>query len=219
MAPASQCSGVRAFKLPVQPLTAARTFPGPDGSSPGAQTAGATAATTVSEPATWRRAPASCAQVCSACSSNHRSASMAAMQPVPAAVTAWRYRWSATSPAAKTPSTVVAVVPRGRQHITLFVQAELVSHNVGVGDVPDGDEQTGHRRALLPRRSGRSGASGPRPSCHPGPPSTTLSQTNRIFGLATRAVLHDLGGPQFSAPVDDGDRLGELGQEDRLLEG
>ncbi len=40
-----------------------------------------------------------------------RSASMAAMQPLPAAVTAWRYRWSWTSPAAKTPGTLVAVVP------------------------------------------------------------------------------------------------------------
>ena len=33
------------------------------------------------------------------------------MQPVPAAVTAWRKVKSCTSPAAKTPSTLVRVVP------------------------------------------------------------------------------------------------------------
>ena len=38
-----------------------------------------------------------------------RSASSAAMQPMPAAVTAWRYTSSATSPAANTPGTDVAV--------------------------------------------------------------------------------------------------------------
>jgi hypothetical protein len=41
----------------------------------------------------------------------NRSASMAAMHPVPAAVTAWRYTWSATSPQANTPGTFVAVDP------------------------------------------------------------------------------------------------------------
>ena len=33
------------------------------------------------------------------------------MQPVPAAVTAWRYTLSCTSPLAKTPGTDVRVVP------------------------------------------------------------------------------------------------------------
>ncbi len=33
------------------------------------------------------------------------------MQPIPAAVTAWRYVWSTTSPTAKTPSTFVSVEP------------------------------------------------------------------------------------------------------------
>src|SRR6266404_5382703 len=36
--------------------------------------------------------------------SSQRSASMAALHPSAAAVTAWRYRWSWTSPAMKTPS-------------------------------------------------------------------------------------------------------------------
>ena len=45
------------------------------------------------------------------CAASQRSASSAAMQPSPAAVTAWRKTWSATSPAAKTPSMLVAVEP------------------------------------------------------------------------------------------------------------
>ncbi|GIV16038.1 MAG: hypothetical protein KatS3mg022_1473 [Armatimonadota bacterium] len=41
------------------------------------------------------------------CAASHRSASIAAIQPEPAAVTACRYTRSATSPAANTPSTLV----------------------------------------------------------------------------------------------------------------
>src|SRR5207253_9588496 len=43
------------------------------------------------------------------CCSRKRWASRAAMQPVPALVIAWRYTWSCTSPAAKTPGTLVIV--------------------------------------------------------------------------------------------------------------
>src|SRR5258706_9849072 len=43
--------------------------------------------------------------------SRYRSACSAAMQPVPAAVTAWRQVKSATSPAANTPGTDVSVAP------------------------------------------------------------------------------------------------------------
>ena len=45
------------------------------------------------------------------CAASQRSASSAAMQPSPAAVTAWRNTSSATSPAANTPSTLVSVDP------------------------------------------------------------------------------------------------------------
>src|SRR3984957_411112 len=45
----------------------------------------------------------------SACSASQRSASMAAEQPLPAAVMACRYTWSTTSPQAKTPSIAVLV--------------------------------------------------------------------------------------------------------------
>ena len=40
------------------------------------------------------------------------------MQPVPAEVTACRYTWSATSPAANTPGTLVAVAPPARPDFT-----------------------------------------------------------------------------------------------------
>ena len=36
------------------------------------------------------------------------------MQPVPAEVTAWRYTWSCTSPAANTPGTLVIVARPSR---------------------------------------------------------------------------------------------------------
>jgi len=51
------------------------------------------------------------ATVISFCSSRYASASIAALHPSPAAVTACRYRWSCTSPATKTPFTLV-LVPR-----------------------------------------------------------------------------------------------------------
>lgn len=47
----------------------------------------------------------------SSSSARRRSASSAAMHPEPAEVMAWRYRLSWTSPAAKTPLTLVSAVP------------------------------------------------------------------------------------------------------------
>ena len=47
----------------------------------------------------------------SACAARNRSASSAAIQPIPAEVTACRYTWSVRSPAAKTPGTDVSVLP------------------------------------------------------------------------------------------------------------
>lgn len=46
------------------------------------------------------------------CASSQRSASIAALQPSAAAVTAWRYRWSWTSPAMNTPSILEPVSSR-----------------------------------------------------------------------------------------------------------
>ena len=39
------------------------------------------------------------------------------------------------------------------------------------------------------------------------------------LGVGEGALLHDLGGPQLVAPVDDRDLGGEAGQEERLLQG
>ena len=64
---------------------------------------------------------------------------MAAMQPEPAAVTACRYCLSCTSPAAKTPATLVAV-PCDGTHISLLIQVELAGEEVRIGAVADGDE-------------------------------------------------------------------------------
>ena len=52
-------------------------------------------------------------------SSRNFSASSAAMQPKPAEVMAWRYTWSATSPAANTPATEVWVALPSRPVLML----------------------------------------------------------------------------------------------------
>ena len=59
------------------------------------------------------------------CSASQRSASIAAMQPVPAAVIAWRYTWSCTSPAANTPSTDVRVESGVGDDVAVLVEVEL----------------------------------------------------------------------------------------------
>ena len=66
---------------------------------------------------------------------------MAAMQPVPAAVTAWRYTWSWTSPQANTPSMLVAVEPGYGLDVAVVVERQLTLEELRVRDVPDGDEQ------------------------------------------------------------------------------
>ena len=76
---------------------------------------------------------------------------MAAMQPVPAAETAWRYTWSATSPAANTPGILVAVCARlgARQdEIAVLVHVELPLEEVGVRLVADGHEHAVARDGL-----------------------------------------------------------------------
>jgi hypothetical protein len=50
-------------------------------------------------------------------------------------------------------------------------------------------------------------------------PATLAFQRNLILGLALGAVLHDLAGAEFVAAVDDGDGVGEVGEEDGLFHG
>ncbi len=46
---------------------------------------------------------------------------------------------------------------------------------------------------------------------------TTALNRKRIFGWVKRALLHHLRGAQIAAPMDDGDRIGEPGEEERLF--
>src|SRR4030095_15465435 len=75
-----------------------------------------------------RRSAYSAARTAAASSSAARnfSASRAAMQPMPAAVTAWRYTLSRTSPAAHTPGIDVAVESR----------SVTTSHAASIGSCP-----------------------------------------------------------------------------------
>ena len=61
------------------------------------------------------------------------------MQPVPAAVTAWRYVGSIASPHANTPSTDVRV-PRDDPDVAGRVEIDLAAEQRGVRLVPDRDE-------------------------------------------------------------------------------
>ena len=147
---------------------------------------------------------------------SRRSASSAAIAPVPAAVTAWRYVWSTTSPAAKTPRMFVAVEP-GWDEVPGLVVVELVEEEARVRIVSDRDEES-LRRDLL-RLVGvdvadRTPVS--RPSS-PSTSSTTALVTNSIFGFA-RARSSMIGEARNSSRRwTIGHLVGELRQEDRLL--
>ena len=71
------------------------------------------------------------------------------MQPVPAAVTAWRKILSCTSPAAKTPAMSVAVESGRVTEIALAVHRQLALEQLGVGRMADGDEHAVGREMLL----------------------------------------------------------------------
>ena len=66
---------------------------------------------------------------------------------MPAAVTAWRYVWSWTSPQANTPGMLVAVEPGSVIEVAVLVHVEDAPEQIGVRPVADGDEQTGDRQA------------------------------------------------------------------------
>ncbi len=88
-----------------------------------------------------------------AVASSHRSASMAAIHPVPAAVMAWRYVWSWTSPHANTPGHIGGASKSGcRQEVAGLVHVQLAGEQVRIRHVADGDEHA-RRRAerSLPR--------------------------------------------------------------------
>ena len=152
------------------------------------------------------------------CSPSQRSASIAAMQPEPAAVIAWRNTWSCTSPAANTPSTEVRVESARGDDVAVLVEVELAAEQ---------RRCSGRDRW---RRTGRS------TSRSDSAPVDRVAQAQRLdravadhvadlgvpleldLGVGERAVLHDLRRPQLVAAVDDRDLGRELGEEDRLLD-
>ena len=147
-----------------------------------------------------------------------RSASSAAAQPVPEAVIAWRYVWSTRSPAANTPGTLVRVLGRVDLDVALVVHLDLALEQLAARVVADRDEHAGHVEDL--RLAGLAGcAAGRRRPCRPrrGSPRPTLFHSTLIFVVGQRAGGHDLAGPERVAPVHDRHRLGEAGEEGRLL--
>src|SRR5215212_6408518 len=87
--------------------------------------------------------PGSSAPSASPCSSSQRSASMAARQPSPAAVTACWYRLSETSPAAKTPGTLVIGV-LFLEDVAAIVHQDLIFKDSGRRRVADGRKEPVH---------------------------------------------------------------------------
>ena len=79
--------------------------------------------------------------------------SIAAMQPVPAAVTPGGRRESCTSPAANTPGTDVWVVPGVDLDVAVRVHLELALEELGVRLVADRDEDPVGRKLRCARRS------------------------------------------------------------------
>ena len=74
------------------------------------------------------------------------------MHPVPAEVTAWRYTWSMTSPAANTPGTLVAVgiAIGAAPHVYVSIaHIQLAFEQLRVRRVSDRDEHTGQLDLLL----------------------------------------------------------------------
>ena len=139
------------------------------------------------------------------------------MQPDPAAVIAWRYRWSWTSPHANTPGTLVfgAVV---RDEIAVRVHLELAAEQRRVRVVADRDEHSRDRHflALAGRRV---------PDDHRG--DFALAGILDLVDLGVeqpldlrvcaRLVLHDFRRAQRVAAMHEGHLARELGEEHRFF--
>ena len=155
-----------------------------------------------------------------ACSVSHFSASSAAMQPVPAAVTAWRNTLSCTSPAANTPGTDVRVLPGSVRDIAFAVQIELAREHRSVRRVPDGDEHAIHvqRGCLsvrrLRRRTPVTTAGVPPPVIS----STTVSQMTSTFGCSNNRRCRIFSARSAVAPVDQRHPVGMVREVERFLD-
>src|SRR6185295_14288176 len=100
--------------------------------------------------------------------------------------------------------------------IPLGVHVQLAAEEMSVGTVPDRDKDacTRHLRDLAGHEILDSHA------CHPVIPKNIFDggvPDERDLLVLHGTVLHDVGGPQLIAPVDDRDLGRELGQEGRFL--
>ena len=137
------------------------------------------------------------------CSLSQRSASSAAAQPDPAAVTAWRYTWSWTSPAANTPGMFVSRrLPAGQEVPGVGLVVELVEEERGVRIVADGDEHAvGVEDGLLSRH--RVDEPHARDLAVPEHFFDDLVEQELDLLVRAGAVDHDRRGAELVAAVDD----------------
>ena len=88
----------------------------------------------------------------------------------------------------------------------------------GVGLVPDGHEQP-RQRELDSSSLRLSRTRTPITVVSPRTSMTEAFQPEGDLGVGEGPLLHDLGGPQLTPAVDDGDLVGEAGQEEGLFHG
>jgi hypothetical protein len=106
---------------------------------------------------------------------------------------------------------------RLRDHVAVVVEVDLTLHEVGVGVVPDGHEQTVDLEARLP--------AGDRVAQRE-PLDPVLAEhllDHRVphhvdLVVGEQPLLHDLRGAQLVSPVDERDLRGELREEHGLFE-
>ena len=132
-------------------------------------------------------------------------------------MTACRYTWSCTSPAAKTPGTLVSVdFPLGQQVAAVRLVIELIEEQRRVRVVPDGDEHAvGGELGFVTR----DGVAQPDAGHLVVAEHLTDDLVEDELDLLVRArpVDHDRRRAELLPPVDDDDPAREAGDEQRLL--
>ncbi len=104
------------------------------------------------------------------------------------------------------------------EQVPLLVDVEDIGEQVGVGTVSDGDEQAGDRQGRL---------LGGLDVAHADSFDLLVAVDVGDDGVpqeldlrvGERSILHDLAGPQGVPAMDQGDLVGEAGEERRLLDG
>src|SRR3954447_25501834 len=100
--------------------------------------------------------------------------------------------------------------------VTVVVQLELTGEQLAARVVPDRDEQSGHRHGVRAAvgHVGDLDAGDGAVAQHVG---DLLAEGPADLLVVLGALLHDLRGAELVAAVDDGDALGEAGEEGGLL--